>query len=257
MWALYKLIPDIKFLLTWSRNPESIEEQATNQDESDKNFQSEVVSSDEDKVEEPVVRPYAALLQSLVTDSKHPTKRKKLDDAQGTGIGSHTHEKVTFDALNEVDQVEEAEEGPELAVDGLLEGEQSDTEDTSDPFEAHFAGFDNDDVAGRLRAIQKDQWTTQKATTSSLGKVIFTVPEAIRGTEISLPEVISGPEGLKLKHKLSVSIARQKPIFDPLEKSLAPCIFNYYDFFFCERTPLNSESIRRIVCLHAINHVFK
>jgi U3 small nucleolar RNA-associated protein 25 len=184
-------------------------------------------------------------------------KRRKIDTAQEAGISSRTHEEVTFDALNEVDHVEEAEEGPELAVDGLLEEEQSDAEDILDPFEAHFARFNDDDVAGRLRAIQKDQWTTQKASISSLGKAMFSVPEATRGTEISLPEVISGPEELKLKQKLSVSIARQKPIFDPLEKSLAPCIFNYRDIFFCERTPLNSESIRRMVCLHAVNHVFK
>jgi U3 small nucleolar RNA-associated protein 25 len=243
-------------LLIRSRDPERDEEHVTDRDDSGEDLQSEAFSTDRDSTEEPVVRPYTALLQSLSVNSKPPAKRRKLDAPQGTDVASRTYEDITIDTMNDMDQVEEAEEGPELSVHGLLGEDEGDAEEASDPFEAHFADSNDNDLSRRLSAIQKDQWTTQKVVLSKLGKALFSVPEAVRSADISLPVAISGPGGLKLKQKLAGSVTRQTPIFDTLEKSLAPCIFHYHDVFFCERTPSNSESIRRLACLHAVNHVF-
>jgi U3 small nucleolar RNA-associated protein 25 len=247
---------DIYFLLTWNRDLKSVEELVTDQDESVEDLQSEVISSDEDSKEASVVQPYAALLQSLAVDSRPPAKKRRLDTAQVADTGNRRNEEITLDCSNDADRVVEPEEGPELAVDGLLDEDESEAGDASDPFESHFTHINDDCLSKRLKAIQSSQWTTLKATLPKLGEVVFSIPEATEGTEINLP-IVSGPEQLKLKQKLAVSISRQKPIFDFLEKSLAPCIFHYHDIFFCGRIPTNSESLRRLACLHAVNHVFK
>jgi U3 small nucleolar RNA-associated protein 25 len=68
---------------------------------------------------------------------------------------------------------------------------------------------------------------------------------------------MSGPAELKLKQKLAGVISKQLVEFDGLEKYIAPSIFNYQDILYCERRPTNSEILRRLVCLHVINHIFK
>lgn len=38
---------------------------------------------------------------------------------------------------------------------------------------------------------------------------------------------------------------------------LARAIFNYQDVLFSERTLSNAEDLRKLACLHSINHMFK
>ena len=197
------------------------------------------------------MRSYAALMQSLSAEAGPQAKRRKL---QHDSESKAREDEVVV----EESDPQEVEEGPETATDGLLaEEEEEEAEDCSDPFEAHFADPDENVLAQRLKSLQKGQWHTQKVVLPNVGKAIFGIPQSDNATEITTTTLISGPEDLRLKQKLVAVITKQRPSFDDLEKSIAPLLFGYQDVLFCERTPTNSESLRRLACLHAVNHVFK
>ena len=191
-------------------------------------------------------------MQSLAAESAPRSKRRKLEHIEE----AKELERGDEDLENDADGVEEEEEGPETAVDGLMEddGEQ---EDTSDPFETHFANPDEHILARQLMFVKNNQWSTRKTVLPGIGKAIFNSPGDGGHTTDAVLANMSGPGELKLKQKLAVAISKQRPAFDELEKSLAPLIFSYQDVFYCERTPASGQSLRRLTCLHAINHVFK
>lgn len=189
-------------------------------------------------------------MQSFASEKPREAKRRKIE---------HSKEKETIEdaekdvELGNQDVVDEPEEGPETAVEGIFE---EDDEDASDPFESHFADPDDNDLSKRLKAVQNDQWTTLKITLPQIGKAILRIPQTGDSEVVTIPSV-SGPEGLKLKQKLAGVVIEQRPVFEVLEQTLAPLIFNYQDVLFCERSLENQENIRRLTCLHAVNHVFK
>ena len=191
-------------------------------------------------------------MQSLTAENASEAKRRKLEHVQEPdGLGSEQ-----ADGLNP-DEVEEAEEGPETATDGLFEDDDDDVEDASDPFEAHFADPDHNVLSRRLQALQQDSWISQKVKVPKIGKAVISFPrveDEKNGFELSS---VSRPVDLKLKQKLASVVAKQRPSFDSLEKYMAPLIYNYQDVLFCERNTLNAESLRRLACLHALNHIFK
>ncbi|PVH85347.1 U3 small nucleolar RNA-associated protein 25 [Cadophora sp. DSE1049] len=231
-------------------------EKSDSEESSEDEEASDVELSDEEDESAPVVRSYASLMQSFAAEAGPQAKRRKLD---------HVAELVQLDddeenlnaKIDDADQVEEPEEGPETATEGALEDEDEDeSEDSSDPFEVHFAAPDDNVLAQRLKALELNQWTSQKLALPKLGKSLISLP----GKDVSktaVPVPVSSPSELNLKQRLARAMAEQKPTFDLLEKSIAPLIFGYQDLFYCERNTAKSESLRRLTCLHAINHVFK
>lgn len=221
---------------------------------------SEEESSDSDDEPLPNVRPYSALIQSLTADAGPQAKRRKLDHAPVPKV-----EEVKEDAeedseapVEDADEVEEEEEGPDVAIDGLLNDDDDEEEDSSDPFEAHFADPDNNILSQRLEAIQKKQWVTEKSILPNVGKAIICVPTTDKVvSSVAVPSPILSHSDLKLKQKLTGVISKQRPTFDDLEKTIATHMFGYQDILYCERKPTNAENLRRLACLHAVNHVFK
>jgi U3 small nucleolar RNA-associated protein 25 len=249
-----------KLPLTKSREAN---DESESESPSEEEVESQEESSDEEDDAGPAVpvRSYAALMQSLSAESAPQVKRRKLEhtsNPKAEEIGVTERVADAEAVAEETDLVEEEEEGPETATDGLLEDEdQDEPEDASDPFEAHFADPDDNLLGKRLRSLQQNEWTSQKAALLKVGKAVISVPqkEDTKGSNGSTP--VSGPEELKLKQKLAGAMLKQLPSFDALEKSIAQYIFGYQDVLFCERSPSNSASLRRLTCLHAINHVFK
>lgn len=200
-------------------------------------------------------------MQSLASESGPVTKRRKLDHVQEAKEQKLQEEnssqpEAEGEDVEDADHVEEVEEGPETATDGLLEDDE-DLEDASDPFESHFADPNDNLLSQRLKSLLENKWNTNKAVLPAAGKVIISVPESDDPKALVIPTSISSPEELKLKEKLARAITKQQPSFDVLEKSIAPLIFNYQDVLLCDRRPANAENLRRLTCLHAVNHVFK
>lgn len=241
------------------REASDSESQEESLDEEQQSDLEEESSADEDEEPLPAIRPYAALMQSLSSDAAPQSKRRKLDHASDTATSKRenlTEQDDQGSVAEDADQVEEPEEGPETATDDLLEEVEEDVEDSSDPFEAHFADPDDNVLAQRLKAIQQNQWISHKLQVPKVGKAVLSLPHKDSTKHVSMEE-ISGPGQLKLKQKLATAMLKHRSSFDELERQVSPIMFNYQDMLFCERKTTNSESLRRLACLHAVNHVFK
>lgn len=235
-------------------------EEASSSEEAQQSELEDESSSDDGEDPLPAIRPYAALMQSLSSDSGPQSKRLKLDHPSETAIAKQEASgwKEDDDAVAEdADEVEEPEEGPETATDGLLEDVEDYSEDLSDPFEVHFANPDDNLLGQRLESIQRNQWDILKAILPQVGKAVVGYPHAKETPSKFTINEVSSPEQLKLKQKLANVMSKQKPSFDILEKNIAPLMFNFQDMLYCEQKTTNSENLRRLACLHAVNHIYK
>ncbi|OTA70463.1 DUF1253-domain-containing protein [Hypoxylon sp. EC38] len=219
-------------------------------------------SGSEDEQEQANSRPYFALMQILSKESSAPrSKRRKLDH-QSEEPKSSTKDEQQEAALDQdgdeerdIDKVEEAEEGPEdeIAVD---DDDDEDIPDSSDAFETHFVSPDQDVLQKRLKAIQANEYS-QSNSVQNGWRLIRNIPGKDSTQSAPLPSSISGPSSLKLKHRLVETAGRKRPTFDNLEQVLYSLTFAYNDILFCGRTTRNAENLRRMTCLHSVNHVFK
>ncbi len=198
-------------------------------------------------------------MQSFAKDSAPQAKRRKLahkaGDSRFESKPEPAPEPALEDGAHDVDFVEEPEEGPEDDVEIEADDDDDDEEDSADPFETHFANPDQDLLEKRLKAIDSKEYTQTKLERNDW-KVVKSVP-GNDVPQIKEHSTISGPSSLKLKHRLVSTTNKQRPAFDELEQVLYPLVFGYQDLLFCGRTVKNAENLRRMVCLHAVNHVFK
>ncbi|KAI0881775.1 DUF1253-domain-containing protein [Annulohypoxylon maeteangense] len=218
--------------------------------------------SEPEEQEEPAPsRPYFALMQSLSKESSAPSaKRRKLDHHPEDNKSSANSEQPETVAVNEdeeqdIDLVEEVEEGPEDEIIGDADDED-DIPDSSDPFETHFVNPNQDGLPKLIKAIQSNEYT-QTHSDQNGWRIIRNLPGKDLTQSTPLPPSISGPSSLKLKQRLAETIDRKRPTFDKLEQVLYPLTFAYNDLLFCGRTAKNAENLRRMACLHSVNHVFK
>ena len=200
-------------------------------------------SSDEDEEEPQNKSSYATLLESLTSKSGPNVKRRKIDHVQ-----------------DELPVVEATPDYSVISSSVTKEDEEpteDEIEDSSDPFEAHFADPDDNVLSKRLDSLHQNQWLTQKIVLPNSRTAILGVPGTNDSKENPVVVKVKGPSDLKLHKKLASIITKQRPSFDELESSIAPLMFTYQDLLFYERTVSNAERLRRLVCLHAVNHIFK
>ncbi|KAI0853188.1 DUF1253-domain-containing protein [Daldinia vernicosa] len=217
-------------------------------------------SGSEDEQEQTTGRPYFALMQSLSKESSAPSAKRRKLDTQSEEVKSGKLEQkgatvTDEDEERDVDHVEEAEEGPENEIE-TDDDDDEDIPDSSDPFETHFVNPDQDEVQKRLKAIQNNEYS-QSHSEKNGWRLIRNFPGKDVAQPPALPPPISGPSSLKLKHRLAETANRKHPEFDKLEQVLYPLTFAYNDVLFCGRTTRNAENLRRMACLHSVNHVFK
>lgn len=244
-----------KYVLTLNRQDDESSE-SDSPSEQEEEAISEADSSDESD-DEPAapIKSYSALMQSLSADAPPQAKRRKIQHDSVTNRISENGHQVEAETTQD-DDVDEAEEGPETATEGVLEDEDDEAEDASDPFEAHFANPDENILSQRLKALQNNHWTCQKSILPGAGKALLGLPMSDVVSKLTT-KAITGPDGLKLKQKLGNVMSNIWPKFDSLEQAIAPLIFSYQDMLFCERSVKNAENLRRLTCLHAVNHIFK
>ena len=209
--------------------------------------ESEVESEDEE--EAATVKPYNALLESLAAskskDDKHKSKRRKI----ATGV------LVTEEVDSDVDAVEdeeEAEEGVEEEAEDVIESGDED-ENPSDPFETHFAN-PSPEYLKRVDAAKKGQWTSTKRQIPGIGRALHTTPV---GAEPSAARKFESIKSLHLKQRLVASFEEANGELTPIQKAFSPYVFSHQDVLFAGRTVSNANELRRLYCIHVLNHVWK
>ncbi|GKT90546.1 DUF1253 domain-containing protein [Colletotrichum tofieldiae] len=251
------------------------EKESSDEDESgEEEMGSEVeedsdISISEDEDEKPQnTRPYMALLQGFTEASEPSAKRRKLESGKSESTAQAKFESESDESDEDDDDDEDEKEGKDVdrveevedpMADLAEEEEQSDDEDevdASDPFDNHFTTPDEDLTAKRVKAIQKKDWAF-KRTMSKVSKAVVTYPQLEGSDAPAIPSPISSLDGLKLKQKLRETASKKLATLDPLQQAIAPTIFNYSDVLYDNRNTQNSEGLRKLVCLHAVNHVFK
>jgi len=155
--------------------------------------------------------------------------------------------------VKDVDAVDEPEEDSTTApLEDLLDDD--DEADAEDPFEAHFSEPREEVLAPRLKAIEEGNWRTERSMCGST-RVLLQTPDA--GSAPGPPRPVSGTADLALKKKLKESMEPKHAKFGDVERMIAPYLFNYNDLLYCNRTVARAQGVRRMACLHALNHVFK
>ncbi|KAI5857340.1 DUF1253-domain-containing protein [Durotheca rogersii] len=227
----------------------------------------EVSGSGDEEELQPTNRPYFALMQSLEKEVAPRAKRRKLNHQPEEDMSSTKPEKETAAAgeddgdgeERDIDHVWEAEQHSDneaMTDDDDDNDDDNDAPDSSDPFEAHFVNPDQDELQRRLGRIEVGEYS-QSNSLQAGWRAITSLPGSDPALFAQLAPSIPGPPGLKLKHRLAAAANRKCPTFDELEKVLYPPTFAYRDVLFCGRTTQNAESLRRMACLHIVNHVFK
>ncbi|KAK1754544.1 hypothetical protein QBC47DRAFT_219939 [Echria macrotheca] len=219
--------------------------------------------SDEDDDDEdqpvPAGQHYLSLVKSLAESAPHKAKRRKLDHTATDEAApeSKPQPEVTTDDVpdgnEDVDHVDEPEENPvDAPPEDLLDDD--DDIDASDPFEVHFADPKEDVYGPKVKAAQEGKWRTERTALQST-RVLLSSPDV--GDPDIAPKPISGVADLNLKKKLKESMESKHAKFNAVEQTIAPYLFNYQDLLYCNRTVSGGQSVRRMACLHALNHVFK
>jgi U3 small nucleolar RNA-associated protein 25 len=196
---------------------------------------------------------FQALLKSLKADASAEEPRKKKRKFH--------HERVT--------EVKEADSAPPPQADALDETDlnepqetdseedlsDDDEEDNSDPFETHFNKPDEAELSRKIKEVTDNKWHSQTLPVSGKAKFTLTIP----GSNQIKPSkrIVRTVADLKLKKRLVSKAKENLSVFENLEQDIIPVIFNYQDLMYGARTPSNAERLRQIVCLHALNHIFK
>lgn len=230
--------------------------------------------SSEGEEEEEVVpagRAYGALLASLKRpelEEGRARKRRKVDvretaaeapqDMEGSDDGSDAEPGLEVD--EGIDGNEEDEDEAEFDkddADGSSETLQNDDEDdASDPFEAHFANPDDNELARRLKETQDGEWRTEKQKAYQKASFTVTVPKSAPESATRKSNVASTTD-ITLKQKLVETAKSQIGDFDDIQRTVAPYVLSYTDLLVANRSPSNAGSLRSLACMHALNHVLK
>jgi len=223
----------------------------------------EDMSEDDFDEEAAPVRPYMALLQGFTDDNAPNAKRRKLDhsSSKAANIDMEAPEDEDDDEsedegkAQDVDAVDEPEEaGPEMDEQPLEDDSSDDEEEATDPFDVHFARPDEEKSAMSVKAAKSGEWTTKRALFKPW-RATFQQP----GTDVNveIPSHATSLEPYGLKKKLKETAAKHLTNLSEVEQGIAPMLFGYRDILHCDRTVKDSQALRRMVCLHALNHVFK
>ena len=202
--------------------------------------------SDDEDVPKGNVKPYSALLQSLSTDRGEPQpKKRRVEPTEAVS------EPETPD--NDLDHVEELEEVEDFGVDGADVAD----DDEHDPFLKHFAQREDTELSQGVSDVKNDRWATRVSDSKLEGGYLIKVPQVSSSALIHGSSIVLNINDLQLKQKLQEPAKKALPSLDRVTGSLTSSIFNYRDVLFPQRTLRNAKILRTLVCLHALNHVFK
>ena len=211
--------------------------------------------SDEEDVHASTVQPYNALLLSLNGNgqrSEPQRKRRKISNDQD------------FRGIEELGEEVDPIEEPESRDDSGAEGLESDMEDADqlgenhDPFMKHFGRPDDDKgLEQKIQAVKENSWSTMEPMRIQKWSYTLKILQVSGSDPEPCSHTVSALKELTLKQRLRESSGKLMPPMDKLSGNLAFNLFNYHDILFPHRTLDNNEILRKLTCLHAINHIFK
>jgi len=227
---------------------------------------SDASSADEEEEEvQPTSTAYYSLLQSLATThaanaakGEPRRKRRKLDhgpvpeEESDVDVGAEdeadSSDEVDAESLDQ-DDTEEAD-----SETGSMQDEEEHEGESDDKFETHFERPDEKELAIRLKAISETQWTTTKVDTAG-GRCMLQVPSS--DEKALARRRLRSTKDIRLKQRLVDNAQEVLGVFDKVEQTVAPSLFDYQDVMFGARTPTNAHRLRDMACLHALNHILK
>lgn len=225
------------------------------EEESDGSDESSVDEDEEEEEAQPISKAYNSLLQTFASRSKSSSandgpsrKRRKLDHEPQT-----VDEDVEIQEDAEDDSTDSEEEVEPAVVDD--EEEEEISGDAHGAFETHFEKPDESQLAARLAAIQKNQWTSKKVDTVKGARCLLQIPGE-DATDVPRRK-IKGIPNVQLKPKLVENATKLLGDFDEVEQAIAPSLFDYQDIMFGARTVKNAGRMRHLVCLHALDHIIR
>jgi U3 small nucleolar RNA-associated protein 25 len=226
--------------------------------------QSDVQSEEEEEEEPAASRPYMALLQSFQDTNAPKAKRRKLNHSETARPAEPESSELESsdeadDEKKDADLVEDEEgkDDEELQEQEVDDDDDDDSEDeggSTDPFDVHFAHPDEIASAKAVKAAKDDSWTTKR---SLMGPFRATAFATGSDSTFSTPQKVHGVSSLQLKQKLEEPAAKRLGKLDGEQQILASLMFDYRDVLYCDRNVNNSGKLRQLLCLHALNHVFK
>ena len=188
-------------------------------------------------------KPYNTLLQAL--SSRHDTwepssKRLKIEDPREP---------------SSQDNVEDEEEQDNVGYSDMDEESDIDEIETyADPFVRQSSDNQQRNLLSFINSIQERKWRTQKSKTKNSYVVISKEPE---GMESVLRPPKLEIKSFYLKERIrEMGNALLSHIGSSVEDLLLP-INHYQDVLFPLRSPANAKSLRNMLSLHIINHVYK
>ena len=208
---------------------------------------SESSSDSEDEVPSVSIQPYTSLLQSLNSQTERGAPQRKKQKFDSMPISK---EDGNLFAAS-LDEVEEPEEVENLGIHDF-----DDEEQPHDPFIRHLE-FENKELNLCIEAVKHNTWSTSTPSKDSRWSAILKAPQ-VRDVPLQIaPTSVCDIKDLHLKHKLRNSAQAQLPSLENLNGDLAFSIFHYRDVLFPNRTLQNSTDLRKLTCLHLLNHLFK
>ena len=196
-------------------------------------------------------KSYSSLLQSLSASTQRyepKRKRKKLKGFETTVTNKLSDE--------DVEDIEEPDIGVEFEVDA--EGDLDELDDSKEPFAKQFSNWDESSLGRAIedlgiakitgaKTTKQEGWLTSYEGPSNSTQFLST------GSRFASIDV----EGLHLKQKLKDPLSKLLPQFDVVEASVATAVFHYQDVLFPQRTLDHADTLRKLSCLHSLNHVLK
>ena len=204
--------------------------------------------SDEEDIPKDIVKPYSALLQSLSSDNGEPLRKKRKIERTEVSLEVEIPE-------NELDRVEEPEDAEDLGVDDAEEAD--DLKDDYDPFLMHFAQYEDTELSQEIQDVKNDSWATKMFDSKLEGGYLMKVPQVSISSLAHGSSIVFNTDDLHLKQRLQEPATEELSPLDRVTGRLAASIINYRDVLFPQRTFRNAETLRKLTCLHVLNHVFK
>lgn len=226
--------------------------------------------SEDDKGTVPVAKPHNTLLQSLNANiQRGPPQRKKRRLAQDQPQSDITRQH----GADETQQDLAAESGGDDREDVSVGRDVDSAEDAEDdPFLSHIADINATQFEQRIKDIEEDRWHTARSSSRPGLSCFSKVPLSASPADLAvstfrcagdfpvrqlLCQQLPSLNILQLKQRLKGPAIKLLGNVVTLRQDVSPSIFSYRDVLFSERTPSNADDIRKLSCIHLLNHLYK